>query len=154
MKKEVKSVNTEQKTAVPTSRVLQIAEQFFCLILAKNIEGAPQLFDEIAPVLSNHPLYEPLKNTYNAGRDIEALRASVSLDTQVMIDNLLMQAELTFLSLSDKEAQKEASNLATQVVHIWKKEQRTTLQQQIEVAEKVGNIEQVNTLLKQYQQLG
>ncbi|MBU0660851.1 DNA primase [Patescibacteria group bacterium] len=142
-----------EETEVPRSQVFFVLEQFFSLILAKNIENAVELLTVLDPVIANHPLYKFIKIGYTAGHNRDVIRASLVQKDQEVFDRLLMQAELSFSNMSDREAEKEAAAYVDQIIRIWKREKRTALLAQIEIAKKTGNEEEEQSILVQVQQL-
>jgi len=99
------------------------------------------------------PLYEKVITQYTGGGriDMDDLRKQVDQAEQRenSIDILLMKGELDFSAISGDAAKKEAKHIARQIHDVWVRQKRKQIEIEIEKAERVGNKQKVEELLKQ-----
>ncbi len=165
MSKPTTSISTTQTAEVTTvpakmteDRLSLLVERLLMLVFLRPeslLMYGPQ-FPDVSGMLSTAPLgglYEIIKNSYTEA-NIESLRAKIS-DTEVkeQFDILSMKAELEFSQLQTSDINKEISLILKEVVLDYKRQKRSQLLRDIEIAERNGQGDRVTELLKQFQSI-
>lgn len=153
-------LNQKSKIKNPPTRLDLLAERLLMLILKfpkQNILNSK--FNILHSTLSTSvffPLYEAIKREYNKNNsiDIETLRALFQTsEVENKVDLLLMKGDLEYSSFSEKEIETEFEQLLAQIEAEWLKNKRKKIQNEIEQAEKIGDKEKIDQLLKEFQDI-
>ena len=147
------TIQKEKKT-----RLEQLLEQFFALTLQYPSETMQLIYDlpdQVIDGTSYIPLYEALKTSYTQGSSLDSalVRANVPAASQAQFDNLLLQAEWEFAEMSKEKALEQAKQIQAQLLDLWKKQKRQTIQTALAQAEKAGDQDAISKLLQQFQSL-
>ena len=170
MKKEHKTVKETSHHAAQQPRVVVqvpevltrqelLLEQLLALLLRFPDKLVSILMDIDEKYLSTSrylALYQELKIRYTNNNSIhsEDIRElSTSSTFSSLIDVLLLYGEKEFFAIKSGEEQTLAKNLKEQLYFEWKKEERSRLMQEIEVAEKKGDRVRLEQLLTEFQKI-
>lgn len=144
--------------ADPPTRLILLQTEFWSLLLKY-----PALFGGLAGSLRPEffsgdflALYDFVQKEYNTCQAIntDTLRASVARgDEENFIDLLRLRADRDFSDFTEKDAAKEINKIVDNLKDEWSKLRRREIQKAIETAEKAGETERVNGLLKELQSL-
>ena len=137
-----------QEKKLEKTRLILLTERLLALVL--KFPNEAEIFRIDSKWLSTTPyvaLYQELKERYNNGGVIDSNQLSENYNL------LLLKGDLEFDGLSDKEARGEAEKLRLMMREEWRKSRRQELQRQIEKAEKAGNRDLLEKLLREFQEL-
>src|SRR3989338_4415136 len=137
-----------QEKKLEKTRLILLTERLLALVL--KFPNEAEIFRIDSKWLSTTPyaaLYQELKERYNNGGVIDSNQLSENYNL------LLLKGDLEFDGLSDKEARGEAEKLRLMLREEWRKSRRQELQRQIEKAEKAGNRDLLEKLLREFQEL-
>ena len=137
-----------QEKKLEKTRLILLTERLLALVL--KFPNEAEIFRIDSKWLSTTPyvaLYQELKERYNNGGGIDSNQLSENYNL------LLLKGDLEFDGLSDKEARGEAEKLRLMLREEWRKSRRQELQRQIEKAEKAGNRDLLEKLLREFQEL-
>jgi DNA primase len=149
----------ERKIEAKKTRLDELSERLFMLFLR-----FPSLIAQYWPEISSVDLstsgyvalYKAIKERYTTGNsiDIEVLRGDIKSDGgEHIIDVLLMKGELDFSALKESEAGEDAARLTQEIRKEYIKAHRKELALEIEQAEKAGDDDRLNALLREYQDI-
>jgi len=133
-----------------------LAENFFALLLK-----FPQLFAQHAPGLRSEffehtplaGLYESLKKHYNGNIDIMVVKNSLTKEEQSAIDILVLKTDKDYSGFDAQQTSKELSILLGAIKSEWQKNKRQKLFVELKEAEKNGDPEAVQKILKEIMEL-
>lgn len=129
-----------------------LLERVFSLLLkykGLSIE-LPEDFGKYLSTEEFKSLYQGLKMGYN----VDKLREVASFgDKENLVDLLQMKAEWEFAGVLEVDAKKDLVSMIVMVKDEWQKQERKHLQGEIEKAEKVGDKDSLQKLLRQFQNL-
>ena len=119
--------------------------ELFKIVLESNLDSALS-----ASYLA--PIYEEAKKQYNeSGQiDMEKIRSVNVVGEENIFDILTLHGDWEFSEFSSVEAQKELNQLIPLIKEEWTKKRRKDLQIEIVAAEKSGDKEKLNSLLKEF----
>ncbi|MBI2436171.1 MAG: DNA primase [Candidatus Magasanikbacteria bacterium] len=155
LENQVTQIITLKKTRLDalTERILSIIVKFPILASVDAFFISSQALS--TGIVSD--LYEMLKKQYTQNKvvDIDAIRAfcATSENSENGIDVLLMEAEKDFANLKEEDTRKELTTLITLSKEAYIKQERTRLQELVKEAEKVGDNNQLMSLLLQLKKL-
>ncbi|MFA6426922.1 MAG: DNA primase [Candidatus Magasanikbacteria bacterium] len=153
-KSEVQNSNV----IVKKTRLDLLIERLIALILKYPAIPASSVWIPVSNLSTSSylALYERIKNEYTNSNsiDLETLRREYAQDgAENIIDILQLQGEKEFSDISTDDAKKEYEGLVLSVKDEWLKEERKRLQNEINDAERSGNAEMLNELMKQFSSL-
>ena len=156
-KKEGDTRPVAQKS-VPSTRLDKLLERLIILSLRFSKNLPPATFSSEFSLLQgspHYPIYETLKSLYNNGViDLSSVREQLTVNNlDEPLEILLLKGEQEFFDYTEADALLDLQNVVEQILSEEKKDKRRILQDQIEMAEKRGDTDALNILLKQFQEI-
>ncbi len=157
-KTQVQARQTKTKTEKKaTSRFDMLLHRFLCILLFRPVLAENEFFTLHLPEIGSPEmsLYESMRLMYTkmSSLDVAQLRASSENGGENHVDVLLMKGERDFLHYTDSQLKKELEDITTRIRNGISAHRRATLTRHIQAAEKEGDSQKLQELLKQFSKL-
>jgi DNA primase len=143
-----------QLSKLKSDRLTLLFERFFAVVIKFNGNLKSEILNLKSEWISTstyQSLYNALKKDYTS---IEQVRIELDVEnTENIVDVLQMKGDLVYAGMDEDGSKKEAVMLVEQIQKEWTKARRFQLQHQIELAEKAGDSERLNELIKEFQEV-
>ena len=147
----------QQEVSKSKSRFDMLLQRMLCILLFKPIVSQNEYFELEMPESESEEtsLYESMRVMYtkNSSLDVARLRASSENGGENYVDVLLMKGERDFLHYTDTQLKKELEDITQRIRKGISAHRRARLTRQIQAAEKDGDTQTLQELLKQFSKL-